>query len=158
MQILSGNPTIFSQLELNQATKLIDSGHRLIHLMTINQLNAAHSICMVKYNDAVIGVGAIKISRDEYVKSVYKQACIIDDPIPRHEIGWFVIDPLFRGMGLSFVMNTRLLDKFPLPIFATATEKGRPHQLVQKFGFIQIGNFESKVTPGAVLALLERRI
>jgi hypothetical protein len=101
-------------------------------------LAAAKRLLVIRVNDSVIAVGAIKTPQATYKDRVSKNSGI-DVRGYDNEIGYVCVASQYRRHGLAEIIVDRLLANFAAPLFATTGNK-RMKEINQARNFVQQGN------------------
>jgi predicted GNAT family N-acyltransferase len=141
-QVLIKKPIDCSASELETFKNLVLDGGEVTQTNLGSRIKNAEILGLLKQNDEVIGIGALKKPNKTYKQSVFNKANASEDADKYGlELGWVFIPPSFRGKGFSHLIVEKLLQPFlNEEIFATSHENNRPmHRTLKKFGFIKHG-------------------
>ena len=146
---------VSKNLELEEAlaaVSLINDFGKVRQLTVLDLKAKTVRAALGLYQGKVVACGFLKRPRMFYFSELCRMARVSLPEITQ-EIGWFVVDPIFRQQGHANKMNSLLLPHINGPVFATSLYKGREHDLVQRFGFKFQGTFDSQLGHGKIQLL-----
>lgn len=94
------------------------------------------------YSDTneLVGVSALKEKNKKSVIRTRLKANVLDDEVPKTELGYSVTKPRFRGKGINRQLNDKLLEKMKdEKIYATTDNDTMRNYLINR-GFKKKGN------------------
>jgi len=154
--LTSTEPVNLSDDELAACLRIIDQGRAVDIESAGEELRLGHALVLVRKKSAIVAVGAIKRARPDYAAGISK---------PRKsgyrfesdmaELGYVAVDERHRGNGLSQVIVTDLIRRYPRPLFAT-TSNERMKKTLKNAGFQRRGR-EWKSRTGSPLSLWIRK-
>lgn len=113
----------------------------------------AVAVALVRHENEIVGVAALKMHRAEYAEQISKRSRF-KLPSEALELGYVVVSESHRGKGLAATTVDRLMAIAAAPVFATTYEPAMLH-ILGKRGF-EICGETWKARDGETLRLLFR--
>jgi GNAT superfamily N-acetyltransferase len=136
-------PGDFGDREIDHLVSLVLSGGEVSPGGLRGRVMKAHCLAVMRRNNCLVGVAALKRPELSYRTRVTKGAGV---PIPRDtfefELGWVFILPSARGAKLSFPLcesAVRAADKAGIFATSRASNAGM-HATMEKLGFLRAGS------------------
>lgn len=138
----SGVVTTCAGADLNAAdlaacVAIVSEGRAVNPASARDELPRSLLVAVVRAEDAIVGVGAIKRARPPYAK---KRAKLAGQEFPPEtpELGYVAVASAHRGQAWSSKIVDKLLAAHAGPLWATTDDERMKH-LLQKAGFVRRG-------------------
>jgi GNAT superfamily N-acetyltransferase len=128
----------FPDNDLRECVSLIASGDAVDPGTAEEHLPHCLFVVVKREGDQIVGVGAIKGQRPNYVRTIARRSGFEFDP-QMHELGYVVVRESHRNRGISKAITEKLLALFEHPLFATTSNEHMERTLSQT-GFARRGH------------------
>ncbi len=108
MHILT--PDECSTEELASFSRLVRQGNQVMGAGLETRVAEAAYLGFARFNERLVGVGALKVPRPAYQAKVFSAADVVDRIAGfRLELGWVFVLPEFRSLGIAQTLLCKLL-------------------------------------------------
>jgi hypothetical protein len=132
------SPCDLSKEEIAKCLSVIKKGSAVDSASAASQLPLASVVAIVRAEQEIVGVGAIKQPRPRYASKVARNS---EFPFDSNmlELGYVAREPSHRGHNLSERVVSKLLSASPaVPLFATTSNK-KMKETLKAAGFVRRG-------------------